>query len=802
MAGSELLIAVEDDQFSTVKTDIKADAGIFHVAVIGSGVMGAGIAAQCANAGCKVLLLDVIPEGAWDRDCLARDAKEKMHRSEPEMLMDRSFSERISPGNVEDDLHLVGGCDWVIEVIIEDLEIKRSIYSRLAEHLGPNTILSSNTSTLPRSSLTDGMPIEIASRFLITHFFNPPRYLPLLEVVSGQEVGKSVISRFSEFAESRLGKRVVNCNDTPGFIGNRLGVFFIQRALKATFDHGLTVEQADAMLGRPIGVPKTAVFGLMDLVGIDLIPHIMASMLEHLDSTDPLHQIAGTGVDLIEQMISEGYTGRKGKGGFYRLNTENGGRIKEARDLETGEYATADRRAGFPSARIGKQGLGKLLECSDRGAEFVEDVLLETLAYAASIVPEVSDDIYAVDSAMRVGYNWKRGPFEMIDSIGASNVVSRLEERGSEVPPFLRMGGSRGSFYSVEEGEIMRLCPDGSRVAVERPDHTITVADLRRRNTPLRRNGSASIWDMGDEILLVEYHSKMNAVDPMIIEMLAEAVRLAETGNWRGIVIGNDGVNFSAGANLGLVLFAVNLAAWKEVEDFIEAGQNAYKALKYCNVPVVAASAGLCLGGGAEVLMHCDAVQSHSESYIGLVEVGVGIVPAWGGCKELLGRLRDFGITSGGPMGPIMKAFEIIGTAQVAKSAEQARSMGFLGPGDRITMNRDRLLSDAKERALELSNGYIPPEPRTYNLPGPTARLALEMAVSDLSLSGRATPHDVVVTSELAEILSGGETDILEEVSEDDILALERASIVKLGRVEATLARMEHMLEHGKPLRN
>ena len=802
MVGSELLMASEGRPSTKAKVVSTGDSGIFRVAVIGSGVMGAGIAAQCANAGCDVLLLDVVPEEAVDRDCLARIAKEKMHKSDPEMLMKRSFADRITPGNLEDDLHLIEDYDWVIEVVIEDLGVKRSLYSRIAEHLGPKTILSSNTSTLPRSSLTDGMPIGVASRFLITHFFNPPRYLPLLEVVSGKEVDDEVISRFSDFADVRLGKRVVNCNDTPGFIGNRLGVFFIQRALKATIDHALTVEQADAMLGRPIGVPKTAVFGLMDLVGIDLIPHVMSSMLEHLDPADPLHQIAGTGGDLIDQMIAEGYTGRKGKGGFYRLNTENGGRVKEARDLKTGEYAPADRRAGFPSAKLGKQGISKLLECSDKGSSFVAEVLLETLAYAASIVPEVSDDIYAIDSAMRVGYNWKKGPFEMIDAIGASSVVERLEDSGSEVPAFLRMGSKKGSFYSMEEGEILRLCPDGSFVPVDRPDSTITVADLRRRGKPLRRNGSASIWDMGDGILLVEYHSKMNAVDPMIIEMLSEAVRLAEADGWKGIVIGNDGANFSAGANLGLVLFAVNLAAWKEVEGFIEAGQLAYKALKYCKVPVVGASAGLCLGGGAEVLMHCDAIQSHSESYIGLVEVGVGIVPAWGGCKELLGRLRDFGIATGGPMGPILKAFEIIGTAQVAKSADQARSMGFLGPEDRITMNRDRLLSDAKERALELIDGYSPPEPRTYNLPGRTARLALDMAVSDLALSGRATPHDVVVTSELAEILSGGSTDILDEISEDDLLALERASIGRLGRQEDTLARMEHMLEHGKPLRN
>ena len=774
---------------------------IQRVAVIGSGVMGAGIAAHCANAGCEVLLLDIVKEGG-DRSAIAKAAVQQMAKSNPEMLMHKGNVKLISAGNIEDDLDKLSEADWVIEVIVENLGIKTSLYASMSEHIGPDTIVSSNTSTLPRSELVEGMSSEMTSRFLITHFFNPPRYLPLLEVVTSPEVDDSVTERLCSFADERLGKRVIMCNDTPGFIGNRLGVYFIQRAFKATIDHGFTVEQADAMLGRPLGIPKTAVFGLMDLVGIDLSVHVIESLISHLPEDDPFHDIVGTGEDIIQEMIADGYTGRKGKGGFYRLNKEGGKRVKEARDLTTGEYAPADRKAAFPSARMGKQGLGPLMDYPDEGAAFVSDILLDSLAYAAHLVPDVTDDVHSIDSAMKAGFNWKRGPFEMMDSIGAASMVERLEASGRSVPPFLTTAADNGGFYSIEDGEIQRLTPDGSMVAVDRPESTLTVADLKRRGKPLKRNGSASIWDMGDEILLVEYHSKMNAMDPMNIEMLVNAVDLAESEGWKGIVIGNDGSNFCAGANLGLVLFAVNLAAWKDVEDFIAAGQDTYQAVKYCEVPVVAASAGMCLGGGAEVLMHCDAIQSHAESYIGLVEVGVGIIPAWGGCKELMGRLRDFGLVSEGPMGPVMKAFEYIGTAQVAKSAEQARSMGFLGPSDGITMNRDRLLADAKARALELSSGYEPPEPRTYNLPGPTGRTALELAVRDLALSGQATPHDVVVTNELAWILSGGDTDMTETTEEDDILTMEREAIGRLGRHEDSLARMEHMLETGKPLRN
>ena len=543
---------------------------IQRVAVIGSGVMGAGIAAHCANAGCEVLLLDIVKEGG-DRSAIAKAAVQQMAKSNPEMLMHKGNAKLISAGNIEDDLDKLSEVDWVIEVIVENLGIKTSLYASMSEHIGPDTIVSSNTSTLPRAELVEGMSSEMNSRFLITHFFNPPRYLPLLEVVTSPEVDDSVTERLCSFADERLGKRVIMCNDTPGFVGNRLGVYFIQRAFKATIDHGFTVEQADAMLGRPLGIPKTAVFGLMGLVGIDLSVHVIESLVSHLPEDDPFHDIVGTGEDIIQGMIADGYTGRKGKGGFYRLNKEGGKRVKEARDLTTGEYAPADRKAAFPSARMGKQGLGPLMGYPDEGAAFVSDILLDSLAYAAHLVPDVTDDVHSIDSAMKAGFNWKRGPFEMMDSIGAASMVERLEASGRSVPDFLRTAADNGGFYSIEEGEIQRLSPDGSMVAVDRPESTLTVADLKRRGKPLKRNGSASIWDMGDEILLVEYHSKMNAMDPMNIEMLVNAVDLAESEGWKGIVIGNDGSNFCAGANLGLVLFAVNLAAWKDVEDFIAA---------------------------------------------------------------------------------------------------------------------------------------------------------------------------------------------------------------------------------------
>ncbi len=778
--------------------------GIRRIAVIGSGLMGAGIAAHCANAGCEVLLMDIVPKGAQERNVLAMKALDEMATANPEVLMHPDFAGRITAGNLEDDLELLADRDWVVEVVVERVDIKRTVYANIAEHLSETAILSSNTSTLPRAELIVGMEPSLASRFLITHFFNPPRYLPLLEVVGGEEVSEEVMARFQRFADQSLGKRVTLCNDTPGFIGNRLGIYFVQRAIAATLEHGFTVEQADAMLGRPLGMPKTGVFGLMDLVGIDLVPNVIANMVELLPSNDALHEIAGLGGEIIEAMIADGYTGRKGKGGFYRLNTEGGQRIKEARNLKTGEYAPANRRAAHPSAKIGKQGLSRLFEHGDAGSQFVKEILIDTLSYAAGLVPEVSDDISAIDGAMRVGYNWKQGPFEMIDAIGAEWLVNELEALGRKVPEILHLAVSEGGFHGVAENELTRLSNDGTHILVERPAETFSVADLKRRQgRAIKRNGSASLWDAGDGILLVEYHSKMNAMDPNSMEMLLAAVDLAESEGWRGILIGNDAQHFCAGANLGLALFAANLGAWQELEGFISLGQQAYQALKYAEVPVVSAASGMCLGGGCEVLLHCDAVQAHSESYIGLVEVGVGIIPAWGGCKEILARLPEFGLSTGGPMGAPMQAFETIGIAKVAKSAEQARALGFLRPSDGISMNRDRLLADAKALVLKLAEDYTPPEPHTYVLPGSSGRVALEMALSDLALSGKATPHDVTVVGELARVLSGGDSaDVTRILSEDDILKLEREAITSLSRQEATLARMEHMLAKGKPLRN
>ena len=772
---------------------------IERAAVIGAGVMGAGIAAHLANAGIPVDLLDIVPEGADDRDIVARTALGKLQKSKPAAFMERRAARLVTPGNIEDHLERLAAADWIVEAVIEKLEVKRALYARIDAVRKPGSLVSSNTSTIPLAALVEGLPERFAGDFLITHFFNPPRYMRLLELVAGPSTRPEALATMRDFADRRLGKGVVACHDTPGFIGNRIGIYWLQCAVGEAIASGLSVEEADAVLGRPAGIPKTGVFGLLDLVGLDLMPHVLASMQSRLPADDPFHAVFSV-PERVQRMIADGYTGRKGKGGFYRLDTSGGRKVRQAIDLATGDYAPVQRPRVDAVAAAREGGLRALLEHDSAAGRYAWRVLARTLAYAARLVPEIADDVVAVDEAMRLGYNWGHGPFELIDRLGTAWFAERLAADGLEVPPLLALAAGR-PFYRVEAGRLEHLGTDGAYRAVTRPDGVLLLADVKRLAPPLARNGSASLWDLGDGVLCVEFHTKMNAVDPDILAMLRTAVDTVAQGH-RALVLYNEGEQFSAGANLGLVMFAANVAAWDQLEAMVAEGQQTYLALKRAPFPVVGAPSGLALGGGCEVLLHCDAIQAHAESYVGLVEVGVGVIPAWGGCKELLLRWQRDPRRPGGPMPPVAGTFETVSLARVATSAAEARELKFLGPDDGITMNRDRLLADAKARALALADGYQPPEPATLTLPGPSGKAALDMAVHGFRLQGKATAHDVVVGDALAGVLSGGATDVTAEVEEQALLDLERAAFMRLLRTPATLDRIEHMLETGKPLRN
>lgn len=768
---------------------------IKKVCVIGAGVMGAGIAAQVANAGIPVLLLDIVPKEGDDRDAVAKNAVAKMLKTEPAPFMSKGAAKLVETGNIDDHLDRVAECDWIVEAIVERLDIKQALYAKLEALKRPGTAVSSNTSTIPLGHLVDGRSDQFKADFLITHFFNPPRYMRLIEIVRGEHTDAAVAEKVEDFVDRFMGKRIVRAKDTPGFIANRIGTYWLAVAINAAMDQGLTVEEADQIGGRPMGVPKTGIFGLVDLVGVDLMPLLSKSLSSTLPQGDPYFDTVRP-MPLVDKMIAEGFTGRKGKGGFYRFDKAT--KTKLALDLATGEYRGAQKPAPLPPKA--EKDLGALIATPGKVGDYAWEILGKTLSYAAMLVGEAADDIVAIDDAMKLGYNWKFGPFELLDRIGAAAFVQRLRDEGRSVPAILETAGDR-SFYRVVEGKRQFLGTDGDYHDVVRGDGVLLLEDIKLRSEPLLKNASAALWDVGDGVAALEFTTKMNALDGEIMGLIQQAIPLVQD-RFKALVIYNEGSNFSAGANLGMAMFAVAAGMWGEIEKLIAGGQQALKALKYAPFPVVAAPAGMALGGGCEVVLHADAVQAHAESYIGLVECGVGLLPGWGGNGELLDRLAKAPMMPRGPMPAVAKAFETISTAQVSKSAALAKEMMFLKASDGITMNRDRLLADAKAKALSLVDGYKVPEKPTFRLPGESGRTGIAGVVEGFRKKGMATEYDEVVSGRLATVLTGGEADLVDTVQEDDLLTLERAAFMEAVRDPRTQARVQQMLATGKPLRN
>ncbi len=802
---------------------------INKVAVIGAGLMGSGIAAQIANSGTDVVLLDIVPPKLEDfggnRNAFAEGAVQKMLKADPAPFMTKKAAKRITTGNMEDDLNLLKACDWIVEVVLEDLKIKHATYEKIEKHRKKGAIISSNTSTIPLNILVKPFDKEFQEHFVITHFFNPPRYMRLMELVSAKNTNKTAVKTIRDFCDVKLGKGVVECHDTPGFIANRLGVFWLMTAVNVAVEKNISVEVADLIMGKPCGIPKTGVFGLLDLIGIDLMPHLSKSLLDTLPKKD-LYRESFIDHPFIHKMIEAGYTGRKGNGGFYRLNPDapKGVREKQSFPLKAESFDknnyTKSIKPKLKSVEAGRKGLKSVVTTEDQGGAYAWDVLSRTLHYAASLVPEIAGTIAEVDEAMRLGYNWKKGPFEMIDALGASWFAEKLKEEGLSIPPLLEAVGE-GSFYTVEDGQLQYFGTDGQYHDLKNPKGVLLLRDIKRASDPVAKTASATLWDIGDGVLCFEFTGKMNAIDETVFDLYAKTIKLIGDGtkDYKALVIYNEGSHFCAGANLGLAIFAMNIALWPQIESLVTGGQQAYMALKYAPFPVVSAPSGMALGGGCEILLHSDHVQAHAETYTGLVEVGVGLIPGWGGCKEMILRAQkeeaaNYNKAQDGqplwfspkttPMGATRKAFETIALAKVAKSAQEAKEIGYLTDSDGITMNRDRLLYDAKQKALELSKNYKAPEPiEDIRLPGASGKAALDLAVSDLHQSGKATGYDVPVSQAVATVLSGGDkADWTKPLSEKDLLKLEAQEFMKLVRNEGTQARIEHMLLNGKPLRN
>lgn len=782
---------------------------IKKVAVIGAGVMGAGIAAQLANAGLEVELLDRVDANRFpnDNDGVAKGAIEALLKNKPASFMHPKNAKKVRPGNTTDHMDRLKDCDLVIEAVFEDPKVKYDIFQKIDAHRKAGSIVASNTSTIPLKNLVEGQSEQFKKDFVITHFFNPPRYMPLLELITSSDNSADMVAKITRFMDEKMGKGVVVCNDTPGFIANRIGTFWIQAAINEAHNKGLTIEEADAIIGRPMGVPKTGIFGLVDLVGLDLMPKISASLTAKLPADDGYVKIS-TEYPVISKMIADGYTGRKGKGGFYRLGPN---KEKLAVDLKTGETRPQTDKVRMAALDASKKGgLKALLESKDKGGEYAWSVFSQTVVYAAEHAHDISGSIMSVDEAMKLGYNWKQGPFELLDKVGVDYVVKRLEAEGRSVPQLLKTAAGK-KFYRVEGGKLQYMQQDGSYTNVVRAEGVLLLSDIKRAQKPVASNArtlklpgmgkielGANVWDIGDGVLCLEFASTGNTLEFTTMKMINKACDMIEksNGKYKALVIHNEGENFSLGANLKMATMAAGAKQYWVINKLVKKGQDTMKRLKYAPFPVVSAPAGMALGGGCEVLMHSAHVQAHAETYPGLVEVGVGLLPAWGGTTELITRAKQSKKLPQGPMPAVASAFMTIAQAKVGASAQEAKDIMILRDTDGVTMNKQRLLADAKQKALELSVDYKPPAPVNMELPGASGEAALNLGVDDMFLKGAVTGYDVVVANKVAKVLTGGDQagpGMI--VTQDYLRELERKHFMELVHDARTVNRITTTVE-------
>ena len=757
---------------------------INSAAIIGAGTMGLGIAGQLANAGVKVLLLD-IPADGDNRNAICERALERLLDVNQPGLLHKDLLEHITIGNIEDDMEKLADVDWIAEAVVERLDIKKSLYREIDKYRRSGSIISSNTSTIPISLLVEDMPVAFRQEFAITHFFNPVRVMRLLELVRGTETRGDVIECLGQFCERRLGKGIVVCNDTPGFLGNRVGVFAIQKALHTAFDMGLTPEVADAIFGRPMGIPKTGVFGLYDLIGIDLMSDVAKSLETILPQGDAFHGVSAE-IPVMVRMIEDGLIGNKGgRGGFYQPADLANGVSRKTFNFESSSYR--DYAACEPD-----------IENNDEHRQYYWDVLSSTLCYAATLVPDVNESLVAVDDAMKLGYNWIQGPFEMIDAIGVDQFVARLEKDGRDVPDFMRAAVGK-SFYRSDGGELQYLLADGSYQTLQRAKGIRRFSEERRTLTPLEENAAASFFELENNVGLVEFHSKANALGAESMRLLETAVKHA-SARMTGLIIHNDAQHFSCGADLQSILGFVANQDMDGLDAFLDHYQQTLAAMKYAPVPVVAAPSGLSMGGGFEVLLHSDKVVFHANSVTGLVESLVGVVPGGGGVKEMLYRWyeREGDITKAA-----WNAFMNIGYGKTARSPLEAEPLAmFRSDVDDYIMNRDRLLDTAMSAVVGMAPGYSVTRRTPLAMPGRDVWAEMCEWLQKAHEKGHLTPHDVTTGAQIAMIVTGGDIDAGTKLSENDLFALEREAFVTLGKTVQTRDRIEFMLEHGTPLRN
>lgn len=769
---------------------------INKVAVIGAGTMGSGIAGQVANAQVEVWLLDLPSDDAENVNALSQRGLERLR--ETEGLMSKEFESYIHIGNMRDDFEQLAECDWIAEAVVERLDIKKDLYKKIDEVCRDDAYISSNTSSIPISLLVEDMPTSFRKRFAITHFFNPVRFMPLLELVRGEDTGQQVMQDLGDFCDNELGKGVIDCLDTPGFLGNRVGCFAIQSALLAAVEMGLSPLEADAIYGRPMGIPKTGVFGLYDLIGIDLMSDVAQSLLNTLPASDAYHAESQK-IPLMVQMIANGQTGNKQGQGFYR--TVDGER--QVIDLNNGTYKTASRLNIPVALKAEREGVIHLLEDDSLYGQFAWRVLSRTLSYAASIIPEVGNDPVGIDNAMKLGYNWIKGPFELIDEIGVDYFIERLEREAREIPPFLAEAAG-STFYRVADKELQARQLGGGWVKIDSPSNGDRFNEKRQTLTAKKTCDVASWFDL-DGVAIVEFHSKANALDGDSMNILADAIDHVEADNMRGLIIHNDAQHFSCGVNLQAVRAFFQAEDMAGLDKFLDHFQQTVHRLSVADFPVVCAPVGMSLGGGFEVVLHAKHVICHANSTMGLVESGVGLIPGGGGCKETLYRwVEKLGNTSD-ISEAAWKAFMNLGYGRTCPSPILAEKQAMLRSNDRFLSNRDRLLPEAM-RAIEQASSDAS-EQKDFDrpslpVPGQEVFEAMVAWLEKAHQDGKLTPHNVVVATELARIVTGGNVPAGTMMSEQDFYDAERTAFLKLVASDATRERINSMLDTGATVQN
>ncbi len=793
---------------------------IKKVAVLGSGVMGSGLACHFANVGLEVLMLDIVPfdlseeekKNPAARNRIVNESLKTAIKSKPAPLYDKAFASRIQTGNFDDDFDKISDYDWIIEVVVERLDIKKQVLEKVDKFRKEGTLISSNTSGIPIHLMLDGRSDDFRAHFCGTHFFNPPRYLRLLEIIPTAETKQEIVDFFMHYGDVYLGKQTVLCKDTPAFIGNRIGVYAMAKIYQLTEELGLRIEDVDKLTGPALGRPKTGTFRLGDLVGHDTAAKVIQGIKENC----PDDEQAGTFEipKYLQFLLDNKYLGNKTGQGFYKKTKEkdeNGRPIILALNLETLEYEPT-QRPSLPSLKTAKQvdnlkkRIQALFKAEDSGGKLIRKSLLGLFAYVSNRIPEITDHLYSIDDAMKAGYAWEMGPFEYWDVIGIKTGIEEAEARGEKIADWVKqmVADGKNSFYK-REGGVRKYYDIQSKSYKTIPGtESFIMLNNYRDQSPVFQNNEVTLHDIGDGVLCLEFTSPHNSIGEGVLNGINECIRLAEEGDWKGLVIGNNATNFSVGANLMMIAQLAYQQEFEQLNFAVNLFQQTTMRCRYSSIPVVAATQGYVFGGGCETIMHCDAAMTAAESYIGLVEVGVGLIPGGGGTKEFALRASDSFFEGDIQIPTLIEKFKAIAMASVATSAHEAFNYGYLLPSrDEVVMNRDRTIAEAKKKALELSQDYTQPIARKdITVLGRTGLAALYIAANELKLGNYASEHDIKIARKVAFVLCGGDLTGAQKVSEQYLLDVEREAFLSLCGEQKTLERIQHMLQTNKPLRN